>query len=163
MAHSYLSSRGLVAKTPDSHIENWGSNPAGGKKTACIFCLNFETFRRFCDFLRAIESSRPTESEKIKVKNIRTQFFSEWICIFTLKFFSFLYSKFKQNYYKMVEYWHFFKHLWSKMHSKLSKSNQIDINMSKIIKSIRHFELLHAYFPLCSLELCAAIFNGQNL
>ena len=96
LAHSYLSSRGLVAKTPDSHIENWGSNPAGGKKTACIFCLNFETFRRFCDFLRAIESSRPTESEKIKVKNIRTQFFSEWICIFTLKFFSFLYSKFKQ-------------------------------------------------------------------
>ena len=41
---SYLSSRGLIAKTPDSHPENWGSNPAGGNQVL-YFLSQFTIFQ----------------------------------------------------------------------------------------------------------------------
>jgi hypothetical protein len=36
LTYFYLSSHGLVEKTPDSHTEKWGSNPAGGNKVLHI-------------------------------------------------------------------------------------------------------------------------------
>ena len=41
---SYVSFRGLMAKTPDSQSEDWGSNPAGGKKVL-QFLPQFKNFK----------------------------------------------------------------------------------------------------------------------
>ena len=47
LLNSYLSPGGLLARTPAGDQDQ----TLPEETNFCIFCLNFQTFRRFCDFV----------------------------------------------------------------------------------------------------------------
>ena len=66
MQFSYLRSRGLMAKTPDFHPENWGSNPAE-RRRVLHFLPQFINFQKV---LWLSASNRTPKSEKNKGQSI---------------------------------------------------------------------------------------------
>ena len=83
-------------------IQKTGDQTLLKETNFCVFFLNFQTFRRFCDFLQRSAKQRPYFFIKISAKAYLGMVCMRVVLHLLLEIFLFLCSKFEQNYCNMI-------------------------------------------------------------